>query len=97
MRLCAEEVEVRVNAMDINWPDYVFRDDYKLRSINDLKQFIDENSHLPDVPSEETVLAEGIELGKMNAILLKKMEELTLYIILQQKDIDELKQSHYSH
>jgi hypothetical protein len=91
-RLCAEEVEVRVNAMDISWPDYVFDFEYNLLPLADLKTFIDNNKHLPEVPSERTVIEKGIKLGEMNAILLKKIEELTLYILLQQQDIEELKQ-----
>lgn len=88
----AEEVEVRVDAMDVYWPDYVFKSEYKLRSLYDVDNFVKANSHLPDVPSEKEVMEKGVNLGEMDAILLKKVEELTLYAIKQQKEIDRLKQ-----
>lgn len=88
----AEEVEVRVDAMGIYWPDYVFKKDYKLRSLYEVDNYIKSNSHLPDVPSEKEVMEDGLNLGEMDAILLKKIEELTLYIIEQQKEIDGLKE-----
>ena len=53
-----------------------------------LEKFIADNNHLPDMPTEEKVLNDGIELGEMNALLLKKVEELTLYVIEQQKRIE---------
>jgi hypothetical protein len=57
-----------------------------------LERFIREYNHLPDMPSEETVLKDGIELGEMNALLLKKVEELTLYVIELKKELDDMKQ-----
>lgn len=90
-------VEGKIGAREVNvttgaWSDYVFKSDYKLMPIAEVEKFISENQHLPEVPSEKEVLAGGQNLGEMNAILLKKIEELTLYIINQQKQIDELKQ-----
>ncbi len=83
---------------DFEFPDYVFAPDYKLRPLADVEQFIKLNSHLPEVPSAADVEANGIKTGEMNAVLLKKIEELTLYTIEQekrlqeqQKQIDELK------
>ena len=73
------------------WQDYVFKDDYELMTISELKEFIDQNNHLPGVPTEEKVKQDGIDLGQMNQILLEKVEELTLYLILLQSQIDELK------
>lgn len=70
------------------WPDYVFADGYELRSLSEVEHFIDINGHLPEIPSESTVLAEGVDLGDMSALLLKKVEELTLYMIDQNKRID---------
>jgi hypothetical protein len=81
------EVEVSLGA----WPDHVFKTGYNLRSLSEVENFINLNKHLPDVPSEETVLANGASLGQMNAILLQKVEELTLYMIQLQKDNDALK------
>jgi hypothetical protein len=86
--LCAKEVLVK---FALCWPDYVFNKDYKLLPLTEVEQFITENQHLPNVPSAAEVEANGVELGEMNAILLQKVEELTLYIIQLQKQIDELK------
>ena len=71
--------------------DFVFEKDYKLRSIGDLETFIKENKHLPDIPSANDVKENGIDLGEMDAKLLQKIEELTLYIIEQQKQLEELR------
>lgn len=60
-------------------------------SLKETERFIKQYGHLPNVPSAAEVEKEGIELGEMNAILLQKIEELTLYVIELQKQIDELK------
>lgn len=73
-----------------NWPDYVFAASYKLPSLSELKTFIDKNQHLPDVPSEVDVLKDGQNLGEMNKLLLKKVEELTLYVIEKDKEMKDL-------
>ncbi|MFT5890260.1 MAG: hypothetical protein ACI9Y7_000350 [Dokdonia sp.] len=73
------------------WADYVFKDDYILKPLEEVEDFIKQNGHLPNVPSEAEVLENGIELGAMNAKLLEKIEELTLYLIEQQKEIQILK------
>jgi hypothetical protein len=75
------------------WPDYVFQSDYDLISLHELECYIKTNNHLPDVPSAEDIDANGVKVGEMNAVLLKKIEELTLYIIDLQKQVDELKSS----
>jgi len=72
------------------WPDYVFGKDYNLMPLSELEQFITENSHLPEVPSAAEVEINGIQLGEMNAILLKKIEELTLYILQMEKRLSEM-------
>jgi hypothetical protein len=81
------------------WPDFVFENEYILPNLQETETFIKENKHLPNIPTAAEVEAEGIELGEMQAKLLMKIEELTLYIIEQQKQmkvlqqqIDELKQ-----
>lgn len=89
-KIYAEEIEVRVDAMVLYWPDYVFAKDYKLKSLQELEIYINENGHLPDVPSVHEVKESGINLGEINAALLKKVEELTLYIIEQEKRIAQL-------
>ena len=68
-----------------NWADYVFKKDYQLRPLTEVKTYIDQNHHLPEMPSEAEVVKDGINLGEMNKLLTKKVEELTLYLIDQQK------------
>lgn len=85
--------EVKVEA---NWSDFVFEDDYELRSLEEVEQHINEKGHLPEIPSEEEVTQNGINLGEMNAKLLQKIEELTLYLIEEHKNnqklLEEVKQ-----
>ncbi len=73
------------------WADHVFHDGYQLPALDDVRTFISENHHLPGVPSEEEVISQGIPLGEMNKILLTKVEELTLYVINLQKELNELR------
>jgi hypothetical protein len=75
--------KVKVDAL--TWADYVFNSNYRLRPLSEVEQYIKENGHLPEVPSEEEVKKEGIDLGGNQAMLLKKIEELTLYVIEQNK------------
>ncbi|MEL7146161.1 MAG: hypothetical protein AAFO69_07320 [Bacteroidota bacterium] len=67
------------------WPDYVFTDTYELKSLSSVADFISENGHLPNIPSAAEVEENGIALGEMNARLLEKIEELTLYAIDQEQ------------
>jgi len=84
----AREILVDENVI----PDYVFKDDYKLMSLKDVEQFVTKYHHLPNVKSElEFKEAGGVDLGEMNLKLLEKVEELTLYVIDLQKQINELK------
>ncbi len=85
-KIICEEIKVETVGAD-----YVFDNDYKLKNLNHLEKYIKENKHLPDVPSAKTMQNEGVELGKMNTTLLKKIEELTLYVIDQNKEIEKLK------
>ncbi len=73
------------------WSDFVFAEDYKLRTLSEVENYISKNKHLPDVPSANEVEQNGYDITKMDATLLQKIEELTLHIIQQQKEIDELK------
>ncbi len=82
--------EVRIE--NTNWPDYVFSKNYQLPSLSEVSRHIEENKHLPGIPSAEEVAKEGVNLSEMNAKLLQKIEEMTLYMIQQQKEINELKQ-----
>ncbi|MEM0994155.1 MAG: DNRLRE domain-containing protein [Bacteroidota bacterium] len=83
--------KVRVRG-DVNLPDYVFEPDYELRSLEEVAAYIDANGHLPEVPSAEQVEQEGLSLGDMDATLLKKIEELTLYMIEMKRENEALKQ-----
>jgi hypothetical protein len=88
----------KVTVTQLGWSDYVFDKKYKLRSLASLESFIKQNNHLPEVPSAKEVEDKGINVGDNQALLLKKIEELTLYIIdlkkitiNQQKQINKLK------
>lgn len=81
--------EIKVEA---EWADFVFEDEYHLLNLSDLEKFINENGHLPDIPTEKEVYAEGISVGKMNSKLLQKIEELTIYVIEKDKEVKDLKQ-----
>lgn len=74
-----------------SWSDFVFSKNYNLPTISEVATFIQANNHLPDVPSAKQVAEEGYSQHDMNKILLQKIEELTLYTIQQQKEIDSLK------
>lgn len=89
--ILTEKVKVAV-AGSANWADYVFRNDYKLMPLTEVEQFVKENKHLPNVPSAADMVKQGNDLGKTDAKLLEKIEELTLYIIDLKKEIDLLKQ-----
>jgi len=82
--------EVKVD-MD-NWSDFVFKKDYNLPTLKEVEKHITEKGHLQDIPSEEEVLKNGINLGEMNAKLLQKIEELTLYMIEMKKENIEMKE-----
>jgi hypothetical protein len=73
-----------------SWPDYVFDKRYNLPPLSEVEQHIKEKGHLKDIPSAEEVSQNGILLGEMNAKLLQKIEELTLYIIDQEARIKKL-------
>ena len=85
-KLFAEEIEVKTNV----WSDFVFNSDYNLKPLSEVENFIKENNHLPGIPSETDVLNEGINLAEMDALLLQKIEELTLYMIELKKENDIL-------
>lgn len=73
------------------WADYVFEEDYKLPTLEEVEKHIEEKGHLIDIPSAAEVEEKGIELGEMNKLLLQKIEELTLYTIELNKQVQELK------
>jgi hypothetical protein len=89
-------VEGKIGAREVNvltgpWPDYVFNSNYYLMPLNEVETFIKSNKHLPNVPDACDVEKDGINLGEMNAILMKKIEELTLYMIELKKENDSIK------
>ena len=81
--------EVKVD-LTVPAPDYVFASDYKLKDLKEVEKYIKENSHLPEIPSAKEFEKSGINLSEMNMALLKKVEELTLYTIEQQKNTEKL-------
>ncbi len=85
-KIHAKEVKIDLSG----WPDYVFEETYDLPTLTELEQHIQEKGHLPNIPSATVVEKEGILLGEMNAKLLEKIEELTLYLIEQNKKTEQL-------
>jgi hypothetical protein len=84
--------EVKVLNPSSTFPDYVFAPSYKLRSLAEVESYIKQNQHLPEVPAAATVAQEGMGLVEMNTIAIKKIEELTLYLIEQNKRLTKLEQ-----
>lgn len=85
-KLVAKEIYVTAN----NWADYVFEKDYKLIDLDELEKFIDTKKHLPNIPSTSEIKEYGIDIANTNRLLLEKIEELTLYILQQNKKIKQL-------
>ena len=79
--------EVKVDMAGPLVPDYVFANDYKLKSLQEVEEYIKQNSHLPEIPSAKEIEKNGLMLAEMNMSLLKKMEEMTLYMIEMKKEI----------
>ncbi len=92
-KIGAREVVVTTAA----WSDYVFEDNYELPSLEKVRSYIKQNRHLPDVPSAAEVEKNGIALGEMDAILLKKIEELTLYLLQMEEKVKALEASACKH
>ncbi|MGY5351844.1 hypothetical protein ACXGQW_04655 [Wenyingzhuangia sp. IMCC45533] len=86
-RVRAKEIKV-----ETDWSDFVFHDDYQLPTIQEVENHIKQEGHLKDIPSAKEVEENGVFLGEMNSKLLQKIEELTLYTIQQQKEIESLKE-----
>lgn len=87
--VCAKEVRVSLNGSPC-WPDYVFAQDYDLMKISDLRSYVQQNRHLPGVPSAAEVEENGVELGATTEILLQKIEEMTLYILQLEERVQQL-------
>ncbi|WP_461630276.1 hypothetical protein [Labilibaculum euxinus] len=84
-----EEIQIKNSS---NWPDFVFEEDYNLLSLTEVEEFIITNKHLPDVASAKQMQKEGVNQSEMNQKLLQKIEELTLYVIKQNKIISDQSQ-----
>jgi hypothetical protein len=84
---------IRANRVKVytTWADYVFEDNYALPTLDEVEKYIKAEGHLKDIPSAKEVEEKGIELGEMNKLLLQKIEELTLYTIELNKQVQELK------
>lgn len=88
--ILTEKVKVAIST-SVDWADYVFAPDYELMSLENVADYINNNCHLPEVPSADEVVKNGVDLGKMDATLLQKIEELTLYMIQLNEENKELK------
>ena len=86
-KIMCEELKVQNST---TWPDYVFASEYDMLSLEELEQYIAQHQHLPNIPSANEVDANGILVGDLQSKMLEKIEELTLYIIAQDKRIEEL-------
>lgn len=80
--------EIRVTTL--NWADYVFSKNYRLRTLSEVESFINTYKHLPGIPSAESLQADGVDVSKMQALMMEKIEELTLYLIEANKKIEAL-------
>ena len=89
-KIHAEEVII-----DLNVPvaDYVFKPTYKLMPLTQVEQYVNKNNHLPEIPSATEIKKNGLSMGEMQNKLLQKVEELTLYLIEQQKRIEQLEKN----
>ncbi|MCW3465312.1 hypothetical protein [Chitinophaga nivalis] len=81
----------RVKVTSTGWPDFVFREDYALPALKEVAAFIAAHRHLPDIPAAGEIEQEGHDLGEMNKKLLQKIEELTLYMIQQDKKLEAVR------
>jgi hypothetical protein len=89
--IMTEKVKVAVKTTN-DWSDFVFDKNYKLRTFSELENYLAANQHLPGVPSTDDVMCNGIDVGKMDATLLQKVEELTLYVLQLKKENEKQQQ-----
>ena len=87
--ILTEKVKVAVKTSS-EWSDYVFAKEYDLKPLSEVEAFINQNNHLPGVPSAQDVVDNGIDMAKMDAKLLEKIEELTLHLIEMDKKMKDL-------
>jgi len=87
------QIHARSVKIDIkDWADFVFEKGYDLPRLREIEAYIAKEGHLPNIPSKEEVTSEGVQVGEMQKLLLQKVEELTLYLIQQNKEIEILKE-----
>lgn len=79
--------DIKIKDWTLTVPDYVFQKDYKLRKLEELRTYLDENGHLPDIPSAQEIQSKGFNIGEFCMSLLKKLEEMSLYVLQQQEMI----------
>ena len=85
-------ITTKVYVQDVeDWSDYVFEDSYKLMPLHELKKYICDNKHLPEIPSESEIVGRGYDMHEMQNVMMKKIEELTLYTLQQQEEIETLR------
>ncbi|WP_320054429.1 hypothetical protein [uncultured Acetobacteroides sp.] len=85
-------IRAREIKVDLNGADFVFEKDFKLMTLNELEKFVTEQKHLPEIAPAKEMEKNGTELGELNSKLLQKMEEMTLYMIEQNKRIDSIQE-----
>lgn len=88
-KVICEEVRVKLSQ---NWPDYVFEEDYELMPLDKLEAHLQEEKHLPGIPTAAEIKEQGVAVGEMQKMMMEKIEELTLYILMQQKRLEALEQ-----
>ncbi len=84
--MVAKSCYIRIN----DWADYVFAKDYKVPNLYDIEKYYLANKHLPEIPNEKEIKENGIDVAEMNKLLLKKIEEMTILMVKQQRQIDLL-------
>jgi trimeric autotransporter adhesin len=89
--ILTEKVKVSLSST-LDWSDYVFDKAYQLKPLEQVEEYINFNKHLPEVPSATEMVATGLDVAQMDALLLKKIEELTLYMIELKKENEKMKQ-----
>jgi hypothetical protein len=85
--------KIKATEIEITAPqtaDFVFEEDYQLKPLSEVEQFVKENKHLPEIPSAKKMEKDGVNLAEMNKLLLQKVEELTLYLIEKDKRVSQL-------
>jgi len=90
--ILTEKIKVALTTDAVNWSDFVFAKDYKLRSLSEVESYVKKHHHLPEIPSSEEIYKDGLDLAQMDAKLLMKIEELTLYMIELKKENEKLKE-----